>query len=508
MARMIRTDPEGILAEYADGQRYKSSIHLYEDVETYEAFYTGDQWRGLNAPDLPKVQLNFLQRVISMCIAKVVSEEFSVSFTPFLRTAESERTAKILSLETERAAEALDLRHIHKENVRDAAVDGDACNYFYFDADAPGGGEIRIETLPNTGVIFATPTERAVQRQPYLILSMRKPVDEVREEAERYGASESTLSSIVPDEDAVCGEADTSGSLCTVLIKLYKQNGTVHAVRTAGYATVRPPWDTGLTLYPVAWMSWEKVKNRCHGRSAIAGLLPNQIALNKAYSGILRQVMTSGFPTLFYNKQFVDRWDGRPGRAVAVQGNFDPSKAASYLTSPGVDPSITNVLDSLVTMTKEFMGTTDATLGSVKPDNAGAILALQSTDSMPMELRRQEYFSFVEQEVRILTDMMRACYGIRRVLTEEGEALCDFSLLEQTPMQMKVDIGVSTYWSETMQAETVNTLFSSDFIRDPALFGLYLEVMPDKYLPGKEKMKAFNEARLRQQQTITTGGTV
>lgn len=492
----IRTDPAGIWAEYEEGRRYKEAIGLYEDVETYEAFYTGDQWRGLNAPDLPKVQLNFLQRVVSMSIAKVVSEDFSVSFTPFRADAEGQFRAELLRLETERAAEALDLRHVHQENVRDAAVDGDTCNYFWYDADAPGGGCIRCETLENTGVFFGDPTDRRVQEQPFLLLALRRPVGAVREEAARNGADKEALAMIVPDTDEYRSEPGEEDKLCTVVIKLFKRNGTVYAVKTARRATVKGCWDTGLTLYPLAWMSWEKVRHRCHGRSAIAGMLPNQIALNKAYSGIIRQVMTSGFPTLFYNSQFLDKWDGRPGRAVAVQGNFDPSKAASYLTGPGVDPSITNVMDNLVTMTKEFMGTADATLGNVRPENASAIIALQNADTVPMELRRREFFTFVEQEVRILTDMMRACYGVRPVLTEQGEVLCDFAALRETPMQMKVDIGAATYWSETMQAETLNALFNAPFINDPALFGLYIEVMPDKYLPGKEKLRAFNERRL------------
>ena len=496
--RKMRTDPAGIMAEYEQGRRYKEAIGLYEDVETYEAFYTGDQWRGLNAPDLPKVQLNFLQRVVSMSISKVVSEDFSVSFTPFRADAESTFQADLLAREAERAAEALDLRRVHQENVRDAAVDGDTCNYFWFDADADAHGAIRCETLENTGVFFGDPTDRRVQEQPYMLLSLRKPVDAVREEAARFGAGPDTLENIVPDRDEYRpGQGDEEDGLCTVVIKLFKRNGTVYAVKTTRTALVRPCWDTGLTLYPLAWMSWEKVRRSCHGKSAIAGLLPNQIALNKAYSGIIKQVMTSGFPTLFYNRQFLNKWDGRPGRAVAVEGGFDPSKAAYYLSGPGVDPSITNVMDNLVTMTKEFMGTADATLGSVKPENASAIIALQNADTMPMELRRREFFSFVEQEVRILTDIMRACYGVRPVLTDAGEVLCDFAALKDTPMQMKVDIGASTYWSETMQAEVINTLFNARFIEDPELFGLYIEVMPDKYLPGKEKLRAFNNRRLR-----------
>lgn len=500
------TDPVRIWEQYEDGRNYKAAIDLYDNVETYEAFYVSDQWRGLNAPDLPKVTLNFTQRVVSMHVAKVVSDDIAANFSPFKKTPETESECRMLSGEIDRVFELTDLKRLHKTNVRDAAVDGDACNYFWFDADAETGhevkGEIRVEQIENINVIFGNPHTPIVNDQPYIIIALRKPYKEVQEEAIANGLDESDATCIIADSDEHQEEKGDDDKLCTVLVKLFKREGHIWAVKTTRTQTVREAWDLGLTVYPIAWMSWEKVRHSYHGRSAMAGMLPNQIALNKAYSGIIKQVMTSGFPTLFYNKQFLDRWDGRPGRAVAVNGNFEPSKAATYLTPPGVDPSITNVMNNLVDLTRDFMGTSDATLGNVNPSNATAIIALQQSDQMPMELHRQEFYSFVEQEVRIIVDMMRACYGTRDVcISMDGDdidAQFDFGSLEHENLKIKVDIGAASYWSETLQVETLNNIFTSGIMEDPETFALFLEVFPEKYIPHKEKLVEFNEQRRQQ----------
>lgn len=61
-----------------------------------------------------------------------------------------------------------------REFMRNAAVDGDACIYVWFDPDAETGqtakGTIRTEILENTRVSFGNPTNRDVQSQPYLLI--------------------------------------------------------------------------------------------------------------------------------------------------------------------------------------------------------------------------------------------------------------------------------------------------------------------------------------------------
>ena len=79
----------------------------------------------------------------------------------------------------------------NRDAVRDAAVDGDCC----FTAGlTPGGadgagnaGQVQVEAVENTRVYFGNPQVWEVQKQPYIIVSLRQLLSTVREEAEANG---------------------------------------------------------------------------------------------------------------------------------------------------------------------------------------------------------------------------------------------------------------------------------------------------------------------------------
>ena len=213
-----------IWQEYQKGVTYNTRMQIYDTVKKNENFYIGKQWEGLRAPDLAKPVINVLKRVVSYFISMIVSDDVGATFTPFQKSDRLEREAKILSDQVEQVIEQADVKALSREALRDAAVDGDGCLYFYFDPDAESGQEARgricAELLPNTSVYFGNPYDAQVQAQPYIILAMRKTLEAVREEARELGVSKAETAAIVPDEDRnrydpSGGEAD---ALVTVLL--------------------------------------------------------------------------------------------------------------------------------------------------------------------------------------------------------------------------------------------------------------------------------------------------
>ncbi len=503
--RKVKLDPRDIFDEVDRGLQYKQSdgIDLFETVKRNEAFYTGDQWRGLSAktPDLLLVTANFLQRVCAMLIAKVASDDVAAKIEHLQPTKENEKIMKTIAREVDAAYERIDLKKQNRKHIRNAAVDADTCAYFWFDADAPTGqmatGTIRSEIIENINVIFGNPHDRRVEIQPYIIVLQRKPVDEVREEAEENGVPEDLLDQIRAESDDHQEERGSENSLVTVAVKLYRaEDGHIHCVKATHNVTIREDWDLELNRYPIAWMSWEELRNSYHGRAAITGLIPNQIAINATYSSIMSQIRNTSFAKLIYSDR-VREWDPSPTKAIKVTGEIDVTKVATYLQGAAVNPSIVNVMDALLSLTRDCMGASDATMGDVRPDNAAAIIALQTADNYPVEMHRMEYNDFVEAQVRIIVDMMRAYYGTRQVAVEDIDENddpsyvlqeFDFSTLTDENYMISVQIGTSTYWSETMQVETLNNIFTSGIMQDPDAFLLFLDVMPDKYIPHKQKL--------------------
>lgn len=523
-----RTEPREIAKELDRGKGYNSAIDLYANVDRNEAFYTGDQWRGVNAPDVDKPIINVLQRVVSMFVAKVAADDFAANFTPFHEDDMTASTTKMLSAEVDKVIELCEIKRLNKICVRDCAVDGDCCLYTYWDADAPTGqdirGAIKAEILPNINVYFGNPYNSDPQQQPYILIARRLPVDEVRERAEDNGVGEEERMRIRPDEDGNQGEAGNDNKLVTLICKMWRDGDTIQAMECTEDVVVRKPYDTMLTRYPIAWMGWEKVRSSYHGRAALTGLIPNQIAINKIYAGLLYQAKKTAYAKVVYDSTRLPQgYKESPGQAIKVTGGVQSIKdAIMYLDGAQINQSVVNLIDNLIQLTRDNMGANDATMGDVAPDNASAIIALQQQDSLPLQLHQQEFYSFVEQQVRNIIDMMRAFYGNRVVqmdvpvvdpmtgeqTMQQQETMYDFSQLTDENMRVRIDIGTSSYWSEQLQVQTLNNIFTSGIMNDPAAFALFLEVMPDKYIPKKAKLQAYAENLLNQAAmapTLTNG---
>ena len=512
------TRAEEIWKAYEAGQSYKDNIDLYNTVEENERFYIGDQWHGLNVPNIILPVLNYTKRTTSMLVAKISADDIAAKITPFLTDEASENVAKMLSRELDKVVELQGIKKLCKRGVRNSAVDGDGCIYTYWDGDAPTGqtarGMVAAELIENINVYFANPHTTDVQGQRHIIIARRKTVDDVREIAEKNGVKKDDIELIKSDSDTHQGEQESEDKLCTLLTVLFKKDGTVHAVESTEKIIVRKEWDTELKRYPLAWLPWEVKRSSMHGMAALTSMIPNQIAINKVWAGLIRTMERMGFPVLILNRTFMQKdangrvtWSGQPGSVLSVEGSpGDVRNIASYLEGAPINPNITAITDNLTAQTRDTMGTNDATSGNVRPDNASAIIALQTADTVPLELNRQSYNDWIEDLYRNILDMMAANYGRRIIEWEEPDPVTgkdmpvaqeyDFDTLDYENLRINVDIGAASMWSEITQMDTINSIFTSGIMEDLQKFKLYLETVPDKYLPGKAKMLAYCEEQM------------
>lgn len=510
----IKKDPGSIQNEFEAGQQYKSAVGVYKNFEINEAFYVGDQWRGVDADDMPKPVVNALRRVVSMRIAKVVTSDWVVQITPFQSDEHAESVGKMLSAQVDNVIERLNLKAKMRSAQRNECVDGDACLYFDFDSDAPSGmnvpGMLTATLIENINVYFGNRYSRDVQSQPYIIVHQRLFLGDVQDEARKNGVPEDEAASIRADNDEHQLETDSPTDLVSVLTKYWREQGTIHAIRVCKDLVIRKEWDTGLKLYPFTWSSWETIKSSYHGQAMLTGLIDNQIAINKAWAGIIWQSLKTGFSQPVINKDVIQKWDGSPGQIIEARGPVsDIRNAIMYLEAAPVPMSVINAMDSLMSSTRDCMGASDATLGNVNPDNASAIIALQQADEQPLELSKQAYRDCVEDACRIIADFIRAKYGKRKVMmdvpdetdqsnTTQQLVEFDFSSLDDLQMTMRVDVGSSSLYSEQLQVQTLSNIFQSGLLRNPAELAMYLETMPERLIPARQKFMNYAKSMLKQ----------
>ena len=507
--------PERVYKEYEKGKDFNTKINLYDDVERNQRFYLGDQWHGVNAPGLMKPIFNMIKRVVTFFVAMIVSDDIGVNITNFDDTPQNELIAKTLTNELEKVIEKSKFKAKTRTCIKNACVDGDTCILVTFNPDIETSqsakGAIEIDILDNTNVIFGNPYSHGLQNQPYIIVSQRLYVDQVKEMAKDNGVSEDEISKIIADSDGRYGDSEEE-NLVTVLTKFYKVKKTiqvptgiqgvtqpktiteVHFIKCTKDVTLIDDKNLEYTLYPIAYMTWEQRKRNYHGQSPITGLIPNQIYVNKLFAMIMVFTQNMGFPKLFYDSQKITEYTNSVSSAIKVQ-NFDTlGKVIDGFKPPDFSNQILQAIEMVINYTRDMMGASDASLGNVNPNNTSAIIAVQQSSEAPLELQKLAYYDFIEDVIRILVDVISCDYGTRNItLTEETAIKYDieqnqvynFDELKNANFELNVDIGSSTYWNETTQIQTMDNLFSKGIISDAVT---YLEGIPDKYIKNKSKI--------------------
>ena len=506
--------PERVGKEYSAGISFNSGIDLYDCVETNENFFIGKQWEGVQSNGLPTPVFNFLKRVVLFSVANISTDNLklwarAMSSSGERNTQTLELVADILNDQFASIFEHNSIGGRIREFTRNAAVDGDGCMYTYWDDTAETGqaskGAIRTEVLMNTQVLFGNPNNRDVQSQPYIILERRMLLSEARKRAKRYGKDPDEIQ---PDNKD-CGNnymdsMSGSGNKVTVLLRLWKddETGTVHAYECTRQAEIRGDLDLGIKLYPLTWMNWDYIQDCYHGQALISQLLPNQKFVNKAFAMAMISLMTTAYPKIVYDKTRIPKWDSRVGAAIGVNGG-DMNSIAKIIDPAQISPQIGQFIDLAVNYTQNFMGASDAALGDTRPDNTSAIIALQRASNAPLELVKLNMYESIEDLGRIYLDMMRVYYGTRYVQVkflskqemnnqplgmslqnEEFNKPFDFSILNEIPMSLKLDVGASSYWSEITTVQTLDNLLMQGKIE----LVDYLERIPEGYVSKKQEL--------------------
>lgn len=516
--------PQSVWNEYSKGKTYNNNIGangLYEQVKLNERFYVGDQWEGLNAPDLEKPVINFFKRIVSYYNSQLISDDISFKIEPYSSAPTNKTNRKqsdssvyenVFPQEISRIIERNKLKAKHRDVLRNAAVDGDGVLYFRFDPNIHSGqdvkGEIVASVIDNTNILFGNPYSSEVQTQPYIIIVKREYTDTLKNYAKEHGAKDDVIESIKSDAESDFVNDDKASNLSTVLLRLWRdpETKTIHFGEYTKNAVIRDDTDTGLTLYPVAYMPWEKVKNCYHGRSPMTGLVPNQIAINQLVALSIINEKNTAFPKILYDISKIDKWTNKVGEAIGVNGNPNDAIASSF-RSQDMSYQVTALIEQLLALTKDTMGASDAALGNIKPDNTSAIIAVQQAAALPLELQRLGFYQFIEDYVRILIDMMATYYGKRYVSNKNKVGAninreIDFSAYKGEAVTVHVEVGKAAYWNELTQMQTLDNLYKNNILTDPIT---YIESVPSGYLPNKERIVESIKGQHAQQMSAMQG---
>ena len=523
---------EQINKKFEKAFEFNQQIGLYDTVQVNEDFFIGKQWEGVQANGLPTPTFNFLKQVVLFQVATITSDNLAMQASPLPSVSpytkeQIEHITEILNHQYAAIIERNNIVAKLREFMRNAAVDGDGCMYFYFDPEIENGqlvkGEIVAEVIENTRVHFGNPNSRNVQTQPYIILSRRALLDDVKYLAEKYaeeGKCEIHPDDIQADSEKFSNRYDSyTDDKVTVLTYLYRNRdtNTIWCCESTEKGILRKAYDTKYKRYPLVWLNWDYIHDCYHGQAMITGLIPNQKFINKLFAMVGISLLTTAFPKVIYDKNRIRGWDGSVGTAVGVNGNVD--NVAKTIDGASVNPQIAQFMNLCIDKTRSFLGASDVAMGDSRPDNTSAIIALQRAANTPMEMTKQNKHQCVEEMGLIWQDMMAVRYGTRMVevsmnmdkpgnqplgMQLEPQSFLqpfDFAQLRNFPIAIKQDVGASSYWSEIANMQTLDNLLMNHHIS----LKQYLDRLPNGYIAKKQELIRDIEALENQVSSPGTG---
>lgn len=491
--------------EYEAGKDYKQRIGLYERVRKNECFYRGDQWRGSEGVDLPKPVFNVIKRITDFLVCSVATGNYSLTYTdeniPFyISKNEEEIVKKGLEIMTESARyrwQRCRMDSLIYDVLLNAAITGDGIIYCYWDDEASGDksytGDIGVANIDNTNLFVADVNKADIQSQEYVMLSGRDSVLKLRREALANGASSKDAEKISADDESaeLYGENELNDEFgkATYLIKFYREDGfVVYEKATKEYVIKKVK--TRCKKYPIAFFNWTPTKNSIHGTSAVNGMIPNQIFINKAYAMVMKHMTDTAFSKVVYDKSRIPEWSNAVGEAIGVLGATNVSDAVSVVGTGKMQDGYLELIKNAVSTTKELMGATETALGNVAPTNTSAILALKESSKITLEKIVADLIKCIEDVAEIWADMMCAYYTNERLIPYKKDGITvsskiNFDILKNALIHAKVEIGEATAYSASTALTILDKLLDGGHITADE----YVRELPEGFIVNRDMIK-------------------
>ncbi len=503
--------------EYQRGVDYNYQHHLYEKSKRNYNFYHGNQWEGAKLQGIQPITLNIIKSIVKYKVGVVKTNSYQIFFNSDTYENQDQRQklqdiCDMMNRYANRVWEKNKVNKIVRNCINDACIDNEGIIYFYSDPD-PKSNNIFCEQVDRTNIYYGNENDDDIQNQPYIIISFRRTVEEVKEEARANEIDEKEIDLIVEDQDI----EEQSGRdlrtteispMCLVLLKLYKKNGKIWAKKCTKLATVMKDTCLEISLYPVAHVLWERVKGSARGQGEVEYLIPNQIEINKTATRRALVIKLVAFPKLVANTKYISnpKAINKVGTTIEVNelNADDVNKVVNYLHPASIGPDAYNLQKELEDETQNLAGASDTATGNVDPTQAAgkAILAVQQASQQPINEQVEAYKDFIEDIARIWFEMLKANSIKGIVLTRETKDYTtnttveepykiSYKELQKYDFDIKIDVTPRSAFDKYAMELSLENLLASNQIN----FEEYVNSLPDDATMPKSRLKEILKDR-------------
>lgn len=506
-----------IWRDYDKGKMYNRTHNLYEDTEKNYNFYHGNQWEGAKLGDIQPIVFNIVKPIVKYKLGVITQNHYEIVFHPnvYDTVEQGQRLEDVCKVLNSHIAKVWELQNVDKkvrEASKDACINAEGIIHTYFDKIK---NEVVAEIIDKNNVYFGNENDSNIQEQPYIIITYRLPVSQVRKRAQELGISQEKIDLITPDGETMeqagyRSISDEVNDMCLVLLKYYKRDdGKIYYSRATKSVDLEENEATGMTRYPVCHFIWEEKKGSARGIGAVNCIIPNQIEINKIDARRAVAVKLGAFQKLVYNEELVSNPQALKtvGGEIKIKGGAtvdDVKKAIGYIYPSSMSPDASNLSAEMKANTRDLEGAGDTATGNIDPTQASgkAILAVQQASQQPLSEQVENYKTFVEDLARIWYDMWKA-YEVNgmNIMVEKKDSngnvmqepgIIPYETLQALEPYIKVDITPRGSYDRYAQELSLENLFMNDKIT----FDEYVESLPaDAVMPKATLEKIVNQRK-------------
>ena len=516
---MDSTNYSRVWDRYQHGIAHLNKFGIISETEQAYRFFDGDQWYGVQAGGEKLPIFNVIKPIVQYKVAVVAQNNLEIVYRPAGAVDEEydllSATCEALNKQASITWERLKLTRRMWDDIRNAAICGDAYRYFYWDSVKEC---IATEGIDRNNILFGDEQSPNIQEQPYIIIAQRRPVSVVREEAAACGASKDVIDAIVSDNDTVNQigvqsrvEVNTGeDGKCISLVCFERVDGVMRVTRSTRNVMYDERDIPGMKLYPIANLIWSHVKGSARGIGEVKPIVANQIEINKTLYRITQAAKIYSLPRLVYNENLENPEDlEKVGAPLKVSGgNVQKlSEIVDYLRPQSLSGDTRNLLDTYLTVTKDLAGASDAAVGNINPEQASgtAILAVKRSSEMPISDSIEAYKQYIEDIALVVFDLLRtySVNGLDTVWDVVDEQGAPAMTMINTPLRelqmlnvdVRIEVSPSNPYDKFAQERSLENLLGAKLIT----FEEYVAALPDDAVMPKAKLADILEKRAAQQ---------
>lgn len=512
---------------YEKGKEYLRMNHVYSDTDLNYRMYNGNQWEGAKIEGIEQAQYNFIETIVNYKVSTINQTQHAMHFSSenfeekdFRKTAE--KVCELLNKKAAKVWEKDSLDNKIREISDDAAINDEGLMYVYFDESTQSPVN---EILNKNDVQYGNEQSSDIQNQPYIIIAQRKPITNAVEMARKNGVSEDKFKYIVSDTDTLESSGIDSklekDDMCTVITKMYKEDGKVWYQMATKYVELTEPKNTKLTLYPIAHFVWKEKKGWSRGEGEVRTLIPNQLELNKTLARMLLSVKQCAYSQKVANVDKIANPSAlnQVGGIIKTKGGQsvdDVSKIFTYIQPSSMSTDVSKLMSDLISITRELKNAGEIATGGINPEQASgkSILAVQQASQQPLTKQAIGLKRFIEDIARIWLDMWIIYTPNGMKLEEEVEdangiktiELIDipYSVIEKLKATVKIDVTPKSPFDKYAQELSLENLLKNGFFNAQKVGELrvYAEALPDDSVMPKQKLLDICEKIELEQQKI------